>query len=166
MNNLIIDSLNYYNNLEKKNMEMENIEFIDIELNEKIETLLPKIIYNSDKEKYIKLYNIIGIYNIEYKVFYWAWYLNIKTEVKYFSIKLLQDIGLTINPRIDNYNLSDFFKKKILTTPFFKIKDNIYLIIIIAIGCYLTNVDEFISISNNNFITFIGLYDIEKEKEK
>ena len=157
MNNLIIDSLNYYNNLKL-------LKIIDFEIIEDTTTynLLPIMKIMTIDKKIEKAFNIIGIYNIEYNIFYWAWYLNIKYNRQLYSINLLFNC-LHLNNNKEVFNLENFFKKKIISTPFFKIKDDIYLNLIVAIGCYLTNVDYIYKHVSNNIIIFIGIYNISNK---
>ena len=152
MNNLIIDSLNYYYNI-------DSIDYEIIEYSKEIYTLLPVLICKKNNEYIKKLYNVIGLYNIESGIFYWAWYLNIEHKDKILSIKLLQDKGLNMDNA--EFNLENFFLRKILTTPFFKIIDTNHLKIIFAIGCYLTNVDYYEIHHQSNHIRIIGIYNTD-----
>ena len=156
MNSYILDSLNYYNKLPQIN----NDDYI-INNNEEFHNLMP-VIYIKKSDKFIKkVYNIIGIFDIEKENFHWAWATTLN---KHLYIKTNQLILHGIN--IETKTLQDIYLKKILTSSIIHIDNISQLEIIKAIACYLTKNNGIFTIFSENqkeksqYITYYGYYDI------
>jgi len=155
---IIIDALNYYNNLNIN----ENINTnTDIKFTNELFNLIPTI-YIKENDKFVKkVYNIIGIYNTENQVFTWAWATNIE---KREHIKTNQLVLHAINMN-NHKNLSEMYIKKILSSSSIKIESEYLLNIILAISNYLTKTNGTISFNESNCIIYYGLYDIQDIEE-
>jgi hypothetical protein len=150
MNSYILDSLNYFYNLNKINPN-------DIKFSNEYHNLMPVVYIKESK----KVFNIIGIFDCEKEIFHWAWATSFK---KHNYIKTNQLILHGIN--IDTNTIQDIYLKKILTSSFIKIDNSAHLNIILSISCYLTKTNGLLTISANNdlesnYVTYYGYYDIE-----
>jgi hypothetical protein len=150
MNSYILDSLNYF-------YKLPILDENDIEFSYEYHNLMP--IFYIKKSK--KVYNIIGIFDLEKDIFHWAWATTLKKDL---YIKTNQLILHGIN--IDTNTIQDIYLKKILTSSSIKIDNISQLNIIIAISCYLTKSNGiFTNFSDNNsdshFVIYYGYYDIE-----
>ena len=154
MNSFILDSLNYYNKLEK-------LDSSDFKWNKnELYNLMP-VVYIKQNNIYIKnIYNIIGIIDMENNIFHWAWSTNLP---KYEHIKSDKLISYGVN--IESKTLLDTLIKKILTSSKINIVNEFQSIYIMAIATYLTKVDRIIVIPNNNFMIYYGLYNINDDDD-
>lgn len=152
MNSFILDSLNYFNKLEK-------LDSSDFKWNKnELYNLMP-VVYIKQDNIYIKnIYNIIGIIDMENKIFYWAWSTNLP---KHKHIKSNKLISYGVN--IESKTLLDTLIKKILTSSKINIVNQFQLQYIIAIATYLTKVNRTIYIPQGNFVLYYGLYNIKDD---
>jgi len=151
MNSFILDSLNYYYGLKKIDPNLET------KYTNELYDLMP-IVYIKDKNKYIKkVYNMIGIYEKENNIFYWAWGTSIPKQEYIKTNKLI-----TYAIHIETKSLQDIYIKKLLTSSQIKISNDSDLTILMAISCYLTKNNAIILKHNpdSNYINFYGIYDI------
>ena len=157
MNSFILDSLNYYYDLKKINLNS------DIKYTDELYNLMP-LVYIKENNKYIKkVYNIIGIFDKDNELFNWAWGTNI---LKYKYIKTNKLILHGIN--MESKNLQDIYIKKLLTTSQIKILNDSHLNILLAISSYLTKINYLITKvgDKSNYIVFYGIYDINEEDDE
>ena len=154
MNSFILDSLNYYYNLKKIDTNLE------LKFTNELYNLMP-ILYIKESNKFIKkIYNIIGIYEIENNIFHWAWASNLPKQQYYMTNKLILH-GINI----DLKSLQDIYIKKLLTSSKIKIDNDFQLTILSAISCYLTKNHGFIVNQYGNYSIFYGIYDIKDVDE-
>ena len=150
MNNVIIDSLNYfYMNRPKKDQL--------IHFNDEITDLFPTVIVD---KKEPKKYNLIGVLDINTKQFTWAWHLNIANR-QYIKTKQLIFYAINKEP----ITLNDAYVKRLLTTSVIESIDINTLTIIIALSIYLTKADSYFTTAKNDVSTILyyGLYNIDQK---
>ena len=154
MNSFILDSLNYYYGLKKIDLNSET------KFTNELYDLMP-VLYIKESNKFIKkVYNIIGIYEIEKNIYHWAWSTNLPKQQYYMTNKLILH-GINIETK----NLQDIYIKKMLTSSEIKIFDDFQITILLAISCYLTKNHGIIAHNGSNYNIFYGIYDIKDIKD-
>jgi len=152
MNSTILDALDYFHTI-KRVVNTNEIKFTN-----ELHNLLP-IAYIKEDDKFVKkVYNVIGYYSFDLEEFIWAWHTN---NYKYLHTKTNQLILHGIN--IEPITMSDFYIKKILTNSSIQTTDNIFLIIIMALACYLTKAHRYAieHYKEINFYIYYVFYDIK-----
>lgn len=145
MNNIILDSLDYY--FARRTQHEKKIKLLP-DMNEN----MPIALVDNVKMKY----NIIGVLYKSSLQFTWAWNLNIK-KVHYVKTKQLLVYGVNIDVK----TLQDTYIKTLLTSSTINLLSVQNIYILIALSTYLTKAITLVQIENDDQITYCGLYDID-----
>jgi len=148
MNSLLVEALDYYNNLN----ELKNIKAIN-----ETHNLLPLCISteNNIVTKYI--YNVIGVYDKDNMTFYWAWNINdnfLSNKHKITNNLVTYAIDMEIK------TLGDIYFKKLLLSNKINIKSVFMLNECISIALYLMKATAYSIENNNNYEIYASMHPI------
>jgi len=148
MNNVIIESLNYF--YEKHPADVTENALFENEIID----LYPTVLINSVRKKY----NLLGVVNNNTHQFTWAWHLNIAGR-QYLKSKQLLFYAINKEP----VTLNDAYVRRLLTSSVIDNIDKNTLILIMALSIYLTKADSIFSAKDEteSVILYYGLYNMD-----
>lgn len=148
MNNIILDSLDYFFKSPHVSCDMHKLK--------DIEGTMPLALVNKKKMRY----NIIGTVYKESKKFTWAWHLN-SPKIEYVKTKQLLIYGVNMDVK----TLEDAYIKTLLTSSTIDAINDKNIVMILSLVLYLSKAHSLTKIEHDDYTLYIGLYDVNDSGE-